>query len=346
MRRKFLTAGVLGVTVLALAGFDGVYAAEGQDVSSGGVISALFGEGGPLSEVLPEGTDIDTMIGTAKEQLSEADKEIAGIVDKVAGAIEEEVGSIDADVLKKYAGELVGQFIGDADLGDLGALGDIGLVEDYFAMYECMNESEEAYIIDHNADLLDQADVQFVANNHIYRDDIDADPIRSMHYMTEFTYRADEENQLWFVSGASDVVLFMHANDLEGGCPVIEASFSEDGENYMPSIEAMCEELGITVEEAMDSIDFAEVMLPYDLEQFLNEHPEYVGIEYDGEIRGAEELDTIFNERLDELAAAEGAETMSEEASAEGTETMSEAASADGTETTGEETATEKAAAQ
>lgn len=42
-------------------------------------------------------------------------------------------------------------------------------------------------------------------------------------------------------------------------------------------------------------------MVLYDLEKYLEEHPDVKGIEFEGEIRTAEELDEIMITRMNEL---------------------------------------------
>ena len=42
-------------------------------------------------------------------------------------------------------------------------------------------------------------------------------------------------------------------------------------------------------------------MVAYDLKEYLEEHPEVKGIEFEGEIRTAEELDEIMIDRLSKL---------------------------------------------
>ena len=53
-------------------------------------------------------------------------------------------------------------------------------------------------------------------------------------------------------------------------------------------------------------------MLAPVISQIAEEHPEIKGLEYDGEIRTAEELDEIWNESLDQLLAEYGEEAVTE----------------------------------
>ena len=136
--RKMIMTGILTAALSASAVYAGETTQEAPD-GLGSILSgvldsvqensdelkqALFGEDGPLKDVLPEGTDIDSMIDTARQQLEQADGEISELVDTIAGAIESEVGNIDTDTIKQDAGELVSQLMGGGDI-DLSSLGDI-----------------------------------------------------------------------------------------------------------------------------------------------------------------------------------------------------------------------------
>ena len=329
--RKMIMTGILTAALSASAVYAGETTQETPD-GLGGILSgvldtvqensdelkqALFGEDGPLKDVLPEGTDIDAMIDTARQQLEQADGEISELVDEIAGAIESEVGNIDTDTIKQYAGELVSQLIGGGDSG-FSSLEDIDFsaLDEIFATFESLKASEKEYMLEHNAGALEPGDVQIVSGYIISQDEYDADPIRSMNYMIQCDYTLDEENQLRFLCGAEDVVLFSHRKDENGGYPVIDASFSEDGENYTASVEAMCSEMGITLDTCMEEIEAAKVGLIYDLKMYMEEHPDVAGIEYEGEIRSAEELYDLWGERISELYP--DTEEMTTEAAMEG----------------------------
>ena len=302
--RKMLLTGILGMTLSVSAVFAGVSAAEAPEEPAGAadrLMEALFGEDGALKDALPEGTDINAMLDTAKEQLGQAGGEVAGVINEVAGALEEELGEIDPEMLKEFAVGLLSQFTEGGDM-------DFSGWDEIIAIYDSLQKSEEAFILEHNADLLEQGDVQIVSNNHIYTDEFDVDPILALSDMVQYNYRMDDKNQLWIVSAAEDVVLFTHKNDAESDYPITETAFSEDGDKYMPSIEAMCGKVGIDVEQCMEDIGFAKVMVIYDLQQYLTEHPEIVGLEYEGEIRNAEQLQALWEQKLDELAPEEEAE--------------------------------------
>ena len=57
------------------------------------------------------------------------------------------------------------------------------------------------------------------------------------------------------------------------------------------------------------------------MREYLNAHPEYKGIEYDGQIRTAEEFDELWNALIDEMYGAPEEElTEDDSAAAEGSE--------------------------
>ncbi len=329
--RKMIMTGILTAALSASAVYAGETTQEAPD-GLGSILSgvldsvqensdelkqALFGEDGPLKDVLPEGTDIDSMIDTARQQLEQADGEISELVDTIAGAIESEVGNIDTDTIKQYAGELVSQLMGGGDI-DLSSLGDIDFssFDEMIAVFDSLKASEKAYMLEHNAEALEPGDVQIVSGYNISQDEYDADPIRSFNYMIQCDYTVDEENQLRFLCGAEDVVLFSHRKDENGDYPVTDASFSEDGENYTASVEAMCSEMGITADTCMEEIEAAKVMFIYDLKMYMDEHPDVAGIEFEGEIRSAEDLYALWSERISELYPV--TEEMTTEAALEG----------------------------
>ena len=326
---KFRNIMLTGTMVLTMAvSAPAVYAGEAQPESTeesqpegteetpaedgggvlGGLLTDLFGEDGPLSGVLPEGTDVNGMLDTAKEQLGQAGAEVSGVLDAVVDAVKNEAGSLDAETLKEYAGDILSHFTGDNT--------DWAAMDEMIEIYGRVRESEEAFMLEHNSDFLDPGDVQIISNSNIYMDQFDGDEIRGMACMTQYNYTMDEQNQLHFLCGAQDVVLFRHQNDGEAGYPVTEAVFAEDGENYMPSIEAMCSETGESLDECLEDIEFADAMMVYDLETYLENHPEVAGIEYDGEIRTAEELDELWIEKFNEEPAEGDGKELTEETEA------------------------------
>ena len=272
--------------------------AETEEGTSEGVLDILFGEGGPLEGTLPEGTDINEMKEEAQKELERAKSESEEIFNNFVEEIKKETEGMDAETAKDFAKNLLEQLSGNGQALSLDEIDELVKTTD------SIRKAEEQYILEHNEGLYDYADVQIVGNTSLYEDDFDREEIRIIASMIQGNYKENDEGQLLFVSGGSDIVMFTHKKDENGNYPVIDAVFAEDGEKYMPSIEAMCEEVGIPSEEVLDTIEFAEKSFPFDLREYLNAHPEYKGIEYDGEIRTAEEFDELWNALIDEMYGA------------------------------------------
>jgi hypothetical protein len=169
--------------------------------------------------------------------------------------------------------------------------------------------SESAGAGNENAESMDPGDVQIVTNICIWEDaDLDKEEIKVLAKIDQNNYTQNDKNELDFLSGAGDVVLFtLHAED-DGSYSVTDARFAEDGEGYLSSIEAFCDEVGTPLEDCMQTIDFADVMVLYDLEEYLNQHPDIKGIEYAGEVVDLEGLKTAQDNLLDLLLSEEDAE--------------------------------------
>ena len=112
-------------------------AAPAQEESSGGFLKSLFGEGGMLADVLPAGTDVDAMLATAGEQLSQAESELGSVFSSVIEKAKSEGIDFSADSLKDQAMSLLSQMTGDFDFG-------AGL-DGYMDTIDAIRKTVEAY---------------------------------------------------------------------------------------------------------------------------------------------------------------------------------------------------------
>ena len=275
---------------------------EGKEALDG-----LFGKGGILEGVLPEGTDLDGLIGSVKERIADADGKVANALEDVREKVENTAGSIDLDTVNGYVGSLLGQVVGAGAGSETES--DLDFLDELFRKTESIRAAQNAYMLDKNAESMDPGDVQIVTNTCIWEDaDLDKEEIKVLAKIDQNNYTQNDKNELDFLSGAGDVVLFtLHAED-DGSYSVTDARFAEDGEGYLSSIEAFCDEVGTPLEDCMQTIDFADVMVLYDLEEYLNQHPDIKGIEYAGEVVDLEGLKTAQDNLLDLLLSEEDAE--------------------------------------
>ena len=268
-------------------------------------VKSLFGAGGPLFGVLPEGTNIDEMVGTSREQMGQADQEIRQVLDEVAEKAQNDSidPNVQQDTLEEYAEALLERILGSVDFekDDLSDSLAFASLDEYLEVYNGIKNLEDDYIREHNAGSMEAGDVQIVASNSLADEEIDEDQARRLACVIQNNYRMDEENQLRLVSSSEDVVLFTHQKDQDGNYLVTDAEFAEKGENYDSSIQALNLKMDDPSDELQEDLEASRIMVAYDLKKYLEEHPEVKGIEFEGEIRTAEELDEIMIDRLSKL---------------------------------------------
>ena len=281
-------------------------------------IEALFGEGGPLYGLLPEGTDTEAITGAAREQMDIVNRQFSRAIEEIVEKSESESVDFDQESLQKFAEGLLGQFIGSqADGNDAGGV-DFDSLDALIEARNAIIDSEKEYVIEHNSGSMESGDVQIVASDVYHEDDdYEQEEFRMLSNMIQNNYRMDDENQLWLVDSSEDVILFTHERGQDGGYSIKDAVFAEKGDNYMSSVEALLIETGESVDDLEETLETSRVFVLYDLKNYLEEHPEVKGIEYEGEIRTAEELDQIWNIKLDELYDKYGDGSSSEETAAD-----------------------------
>ena len=281
-------------------------------------IEALFGEGGPLYGLLPEGTDTETIVRAAEEQMDIVNRQFSRAIEEIVEKAESKSVDFDQESLQKFAEALLGQFIGSrADGNDEGGF-DFDSLDALIEARNAIIDSEKEYVIEHNSGSMESGDVQIVASDVYHEDDdYEQEEFRMLSNMIQNNYRMDDENQLWLVDSSEDVILFTHERGQDGGYSIKDAVFAEKGDNYMSSVEALLIETGESVDDLEETLETSRVFVLYDLKDYLKEHPEVKGIEYEGEIRTAEELDQIWNVKLDELYDKYGDGSSSQEAAAD-----------------------------
>lgn len=281
-------------------------------------IEALFGEGGPLYGLLPEGTDTEAITGAAREQMDIVNRQFSRAIEEIVEKAESKSVDFDQESLQKFAEALLGQFIGSrADGNDEGGF-DFDSLDALIEARNAIIDSEKEYVIEHNSGSMESGDVQIVASDVYHEDDdYEQEEFRMLSNMIQNNYRMDDENQLWLVDSSEDVILFTHERGQDGGYSIKDAVFAEKGDNYMSSVEALLIETGESVDDLEETLETSRVFVLYDLKDYLKEHPEVKGIEYEGEIRTAEELDQIWNVKLDELYDKYGDGSSSQEAAAD-----------------------------
>lgn len=329
-RRMMILAGVFAMTAFAAMPLQAAEAEPAGEESGvldvilgeGGIVDQLFGEGGLLEGNLPEGTDVDGMIDTLKDQLGEADSEIAEVAGSLLEKAKEKYGSFDLDYLKEILTPVLEHLLGDgADLGDPEGMGDFGK-----AMAQSVEARELAknYILDKNADVLESGDVQIVDVGNIYEEMGFSKEFPYLTYVIQYNFTEDEEHQLHYISGSEDLLLLTIHDEDDAGLTASDEQVVE--EDYETFLQDFCKNVKSTPEECLEDIEISKACAPYTLADYLEEHPEYTGLEYNGEMHTAEELNDIASEQLLALVPSETEteETESEDSEAKTEETESE----------------------
>ena len=290
--------------------------AEGTG-EGGGLLDILFGDGGLIEEVLPEGTDLDTIVGTITEELNlngseedgetadEEDGEEGGILSGLIDTIKHGAEGFSLDSL----GDLLGQLMGDED-------GGFGSFDEHFEATSKVDKAEKEFVLNTYDGLMDFGDVQIVTVSAIWQSDDftgSEEEFQELDKLSQRNYTMDDENQLWLISGADAIALLTLQKNEEGDYTVKEAEFAEDGDDFLSSLEALCEKVGEPMDDCMDTLEFSEWLVLFDMINYLNENPDVKGIEYDGEIRTSEELSEIQSAFLSELSAAMEDEDITED---------------------------------
>lgn len=250
--------------------------------------------------------DPDAMIDEAIEQTSQTGRKLNRTFEEILEKVRDQADGLSEEEVRNLAEELMSRaaFPGTDDSEGAGS----DAFDEEIKLYGDAVNAQNEYIKEYNAGLMDCAEVQIVSSNNCYQDRFIQEEVKFLNAVIQNNYRMDEDNQLRFVSSSEDFVLFTHKRDEDGNYQIADAVFAEKGDKLVPSLEEMCSQVGMTPDECLESQAENRVSVLYDLKTYMEEHPEVKGIEYDGEIRTAEELDAIWDAKLEELYGDESAD--------------------------------------
>ncbi len=275
---------------------------------AGGLMDMLFGENGVISGIIPEDIDVGEAMNTLGEQLKDTGSTFYQTVEGALEMYTNEDGTFDLQKVAETVQGMYGSFSGDeATEEDIEAL---------LSRYDELDDVMKEYMSEYNAQFMDPADVQIYSKQVAYMDDIDLDEIKVLADFCQMNYTI-EDDQMILASGASEPYLFTIDRAEDGTLTVADEKHTEDGEGYTASLETLCEEVGITLDDYDASMVFGACNDVDALVKYMEEHPEITGAEYMGEIKTIDELRAISQEYTDGLLAAIFEETDVEEAFAE-----------------------------
>ena len=85
--------------------------------------------------------------------------------------------------------------------------------------------------------------------------------------------------------------------------------YNDGALDILPSLETLYEKSGLedSFDDVLQSLEVSREMVLIDLMQYMEDHPEITGIEFEGGIRTKEGLKEILSDKLVKLADAEAA---------------------------------------
>lgn len=290
-KSRILCASVLVIGMgMSLTAWAGKAPADPGD-EIGGLLSSL-------SDLLPEKVNVGSALRTVGGILEDAGSAANQGLQSVADKITDEDGSVDWQKVEDSAEELLGYIAGELSAGDVGSAGgeteqDMeALMAEILVPYERADAVMFDYVAERNAEFMDAGDVQIFSKIPGYVGDPEADEFKVLGDFTQVNYVIDGDH-MNMISGATDTLLLTLTKGEDGTYTVTNEKHAADGEDYAESLEALCEEVGIPV----DDVRVASKLGAYNdadaLAKYLNEHPEIATAEYQGEQMTAEELKAL-----------------------------------------------------
>ena len=261
-----------------------------------------------LSDRLPEKVNVGGALRTVGEILEDAGSAANQGLQSVADKITDEDGSVDWQKVENSAEELFDNLTGGLSIGNTGGGAGEGeteqdldaLMADILAPYERADAVMFDYVAERNAEFMDAGDVQIFSKIPGYVGDPEADEFKVLGDFTQVNYVIDGD-QMNMISAATDTLLLTLTKGEDGTYTVTDEKHAADGEDYADSLEALCEEVGIPV----DDVHVASKLGAYNdadaLAKYLNEHPEIATAEYQGEQMTAEELKALSDNYTSDL---------------------------------------------
>ena len=288
----------------------------GSELEETGLVDQILGKDGPLGAFLPEGVDASELFGTVTQQLNDSDSELyQGLegLESLAGMVIGEDGSVDTQMIEG----LIGSFFGDASSSDMESVdegeedGDEDEEEaaDFFDVY-----SDEAYeaidqhLMEETSEYMEEGDETIISKTIAWAETDEDGTIYILGYFLVTNYDADGKDLVMKNAAGNTEFLKLTLNE-KGTLDVTDFQVSEDGTGYLESVEAMCETAGITTDEFFNALSFSDGTDIAEMINFLDNHPEYERIEFQGEARTKKELEDKLGELFIQLFSVDEEES-------------------------------------
>ncbi len=262
-----------------------------------GILEGIFGEDGMIAQALPTEDDIDKIVNEVKTKLGEADAKVSEALEDFIAEMEEKEIPLEAEKVEEYLNSLISSILGFDKAGS-----DLDL-DEMIRVYQEQRSAIEEYVRKKNAEKMDPGDVQIVSLGCVFSADelYELEENEELYCCLQYNYSENHAHELYFLDSARDAAIFTLVKKEDGSWSVEDAEFAEEGDDFMPSLEALCEKILCPLDECLETLEFNEMDFPRELKQYMEDHPEITGIEYEGEMRTMDELDEIWSLNMDEL---------------------------------------------
>ena len=235
------------------------------------------------------------------------EKTIKGIIDKIAATMDET--GVSGDEALDYLMQMITDEKGELDLSAvLGLLsisqigGDTDAadteeeeISPYITAIRNRDAMTEAYLLKEHAEMIGEGDVPFISIFTVSNEEENIDTLLGRFTLIVYTR---DGSDLKYKDSVSDIAYFVYNMDEDMNFEISEAVVAHDDE----TLNALCGRHGISREDfdRRTGEDALAFFTTFDMVLFLDSHPEYERIEYNGEMYTREEMDSLNTKILEE----------------------------------------------
>ena len=206
------------------------------------------------------------------------------------------------DELDQAVMQVLGKLVSDAGLEDV--IGDLfaveGETEDSEGIdfdYTAWRNTTDDYATKVFNEILEPGDEQILFSFGFTKEDGLYAETEILGFYGLVNYTADGAD-LKMKNSAGNILLMTIEKNEDNTYTVTGVEQTEDGEGYNASLAALCEKYGISVENVQASLESKDWLDTLSLIVFMDSHPQYERIEYQGELKTLEEINKISDDLM------------------------------------------------
>jgi len=268
------------------------------------IVSASAEEGSTVDKVLSFLEQLQTKISEKKDSGQDKAEELVEKIKNLIQNIPEDKKS----ELDKMVVELIGQITGGEGSGEgtglesliAGLLGggdttgsDESMKFDYSAWRDAIDEHAKEDL----GKTLEAGDEQILFSYAFTKPDGLFSETEFLGFFGLTNYTADGKD-LKMKNYISDIELMTIDKDEKGAYKVTDVIHSEDGEKYSASVTEMCGKYGIQEDAFYNSLAGKDWLDLLNMSMYLDNHPQYERIEYQGELKTKAEIEEISEQLM------------------------------------------------